>query len=57
MERRPKQTFLQRHAYAQQAHEKMCVCYIPNHQGNPNQNQNEVSPHTHQNCYHQIELK
>ena len=27
MERRPKQTFLQRHAYAQQAHEKMCVLY------------------------------
>ena len=54
--KRPKQTFLQRrHTDGQQAHEKMLN--ITNHQGNANQNQNEISPHTCQNVYHQQDKK
>ena len=52
MGRRLKQTFLQRrHTDGQQAHEKML--HIANYQKNANQNDNEVSPHTNQNGYHQ----
>ena len=40
------------HAGGQQAHEKMLS--ITNHQGNANQNHIEISPHTHQNVYHQM---
>ena len=36
-------------------HEKMLR--VANHQGNANQNHNEVSPHTYQNGYHQKEHK
>ena len=36
-------------------HEKMLN--IANHQGNANQNHNEISPHTCQNGYHQKEHK
>ena len=44
--------FLQRgNVDGQQVHEKMLN--IVNHQGNANQNHNEVSPHTYQNGYHQ----
>jgi len=44
MGRRHEQTFLQRrHPDVQQTHEKMLI--ITNHQGNANQNHNEVSPH------------
>ena len=40
-----KQTFFQaRHTNGQQVHEK--VLNITNHQGNVNQNHNEISPHT-----------
>ena len=42
-------------ADGQQAHEKMLN--ITNHQGNANQNHNEISPHTCQNGYHQKEHK
>jgi len=37
----------------QMAHEKMLS--IASHQGNANQNHNEISPHTCQNAYHQNE--
>ena len=41
---RPKQTFFQRkYTNGLQAHEKMLN--ITNHQGNANQNHNEISPH------------
>ena len=56
MGRRTEQTFIQRgNADGQQAHEKMLN--ITNHQGNANQNHNEISPHTCQNGYHQKEHK
>ena len=52
MGRRPEQTFFQgRYTDGQQAHEMMLN--IANHQSNVNQNQNEISPHTCQNGYHQ----
>ena len=35
----------------QQTHEKMLN--IANHQGNANQNHNEISSHASQNCHHQ----
>ena len=45
MGRRTKQTFFQRgKENGQQAYEKMLN--IINHQGNENQNHNEISPHT-----------
>ena len=48
MDRRPKQTFLQRRETdGQQAHEKMLN--IVDYQRNENQNYNEVPPHTGQN--------
>ena len=56
MGRGPEQTFFQRrHTDGQQAHEKMFN--ITNHQGNANQNHNEVSPHTCQNGYYQKDKK
>ena len=39
----------------QMAHEKMLS--VANHQGNANQNHNEISPHTCQNACHQNEHK
>ena len=48
MGRRHEQTFLQRrHSDGQQTHEKMLI--ITYHQGNANQNYNELSPCTCQN--------
>ena len=45
MGRGPEMTFFQRrHTDGQQAHEKMLN--ITNHQGNANQNHNEISSHT-----------
>ena len=56
MSRRPEWTFFQRgHADVQQEHEK--TPNIASHQGNANQNQNEISLHTCQNGYHQKEQK
>ena len=55
MGRRPKQTFLQRHTGGQEAHEKLLN--ITNYQRTPNQNYNEVSPHTGQNGHHQKNLQ
>ena len=51
MGRIPEQTFFQRrHTDGQQAHEKMVI--VTNHQGDANQNHNEISPYTCQNgCY------
>ena len=43
--------FSQEDTDGQQAHEKMPN--ITNHQGNENQNHNEISPQTCQNCYYQ----
>ena len=43
MGRGTEQTFLQRHINGQQVPEKMLN--ITNHQGNTNQNYNEISPH------------
>ena len=44
--------FFQRgHVDGQQEHENMLN--IANHQGNTNQNHNELSPHTSYNGYHQ----
>ena len=43
--------FQRRHIDDQQTHEKMLN--ITNHQGNTNQNHNEILPHTCQNGYHQ----
>ena len=52
MGRRPKQTFFQRrHTGGQDANEK--VLNITNHQGNVNQNHNEILPHIYQNGYYQ----
>ena len=52
MDRRPKQTFLQRrHTDGQEAHEKLLN--ITNYQRNANQNFNEAAPHTGQNGHHQ----
>ena len=47
MGQRPKQTFLQRHADGQYAHEKMLN--ITNYQRSGNQNYSEVPPYTGQN--------
>ena len=48
MGRRHEQTFLQRRpTHGQQAHEKMF--HITCHQGNTNQNHNEIPPHTNEN--------
>ena len=52
VEKRPKQTFLQRrHTDGQQTHEKMLN--ITHYQRNANKNFNEISLHTSQNCPHQ----
>ena len=46
------QTFFQRrHTDDKQAHEN--ILNITNHQGNVNQNHNEISPHICQNGYYQ----
>ena len=56
MGRRTEQTIFQRgNADGQQAHEKMLS--VTNHQGNVNQNHNEVSSHTCQNGCHKKENK
>ena len=56
MGRETEYTFFQRgNADGKQAHEKMFN--ITHHQGNENQNHNEISPHTCQNGYHQKEQK
>ena len=48
MDKRHEQAFFQRrHPDGQQTHEKMLN--ITHHQGNANQNHNEISPHTSQN--------
>ena len=45
MGRGSEQTYFQRtHTDGQQAHEKMLS--VTDHQGNANQNHNEISPHT-----------
>ena len=54
MGRRPEQTFFQRNADGQQAHEKMLS--ITNRQGNANQNHNEVLPYTCQKGHHQTHV-
>ena len=41
----------------QMANRKMKMLDITNHQGNANQNHNEISPHTCQNGYHQKDNK
>ena len=52
MNRISEQTFIQRtHTNGQQAEEKMFN--IASYQRNTNQNDNETSPHTNQNGYHQ----
>ena len=49
-------TFFQRsHTDGQQIHEKMLD--VINHQGNANQNCNDISTHTSQNSYHQKDKK
>ena len=55
MGRRPEQTFSQRNADGQQAHEKMLN--ITNHQGNTNQNHKEISHGACQNSYRQKDTK
>ena len=46
MVKRPEETFLQRrYTNGQQIYEKMLN--ITNHQGNADQNANEISPHTY----------
>ena len=55
MAKGPKQTFLKRRDTNGQVYEKMFN--ITNHQGNANQNHNEISPHTYQNGYHQKDNK
>ena len=51
MGRRHEQTFFQRrHTDGQQTHEEMLN--ITNHQGNANQDHNEILPHNSQNGYH-----
>ena len=53
---RTQQTFFQRgNADGQQACEKMLS--IANHQGNANQNDNDLSPYTGQNGHHKKEHK
>ena len=47
--------FQRRYTDGQQAHGKMLN--ITNHQGNANQNHNEISPQTCQNGYHQKKKK
>ena len=47
--------FQKGNAEGQAAHERMLN--ISNHQGNANQNHNEVSPHTGQNGHHQKAYK
>ena len=48
MDRRHEQTFVQiRHTHGQQTHEKMF--HVTCHQGNTDQSQNEMPPHTSQN--------
>ena len=47
--------FFQRHTNGLQRHEKMLN--IINYQGNANQNQNEISPHTCQNNHYQKDKK
>ena len=47
--------FQRRHTKGQQVHEK--VLDITHHQGNANQNHNEISPHTCQNGYYQKDNK
>ena len=44
-----------KHIYGKQVHEK--VLNITNHQGNSNQNHNEISPHTYQNGNYQKDKK
>ena len=51
MEELNRHFFQRENADGQQAHQKMLG--ITNHQGNANQNHNEVSPHTCQNDHHQ----
>ena len=46
-----KRLLQKRQSDGQQTHEKMLN--ITNHQGNANQNYNEVTPHTDQNGHHQ----
>ena len=54
MVKRTEQTFFQKgNADGQKACEKMLN--IANHQGNANQDHNEISPHTYMNGYHQKE--
>ena len=54
MSKGPEKTFFQiRHTDGQQAHKKMLN--ITDHQGNANQNHNEIAPHTCQNGYYQKE--
>ena len=56
MDRRPKQTFLQkRHTDGQQTHEDML--HITGYQINANQNCNNVLPHTGQYDHHQKNLQ
>ena len=55
MGRGPKLTFFQRHTVGQQAHEKMFN--TTNHQGNANQNHNEILPHNCQNGYYKKDKK
>ena len=54
MNRKPKQTFLQRSTDGQLTHEKMLN--ITNYQRNAYQNCNEVSSHTSQNGHHQKKI-
>ena len=54
MVRGSEQTFFQRHTDGQPVHEKMPT--TTNHQGNENQNHNEISPHTCQNDFYQKEI-
>ena len=56
MGRGPEQAFFERRCTdGQQVHENMLN--ITNHEGNANQNHNELSPHTCQNCYSQKDNK
>ena len=52
MGKRPEETFLQGHTDGQWTYEKM-FSVTNNHQGNANQNHNEISSHTCQNGSHQ----
>ena len=56
MGRRHEQSFLRRrHPDGQETHEKML--HITHHQGNTNQNHNEIPPHACQNGYNQKHKK